>query len=80
MYSVTKQFLVDQYTRLIHDRSGATMVEYGLIAGTIGIAVLITTMSIGETLRDDIYGAVVNALSSSSGSGSSGSGSSSSSG
>lgn len=55
MYSVTKQFLVHQFTRLIHDRSGATMVEYGLLVATLSIAILLTIGSIGGTVRDDVF-------------------------
>ena len=55
MYSVTKQFLVNQFTRLIHDRSGATMVEYGLLVATLSIAILLTIGSIGGTVRDDVF-------------------------
>ena len=62
MYSVTKQFLVDQYTRLIHDRSGATMVEYGLLVATLSIAILLTVGSIGGTVRDDIFQVISNVM------------------
>ncbi|CTQ77207.1 Flp family type IVb pilin [Roseibium alexandrii] len=62
MYSVTKQFLVNQFTRLIHDRSGATMVEYGLLVATLSIAILLTVGSIGETVRDDIFQVISNVM------------------
>ncbi|MGV2978263.1 MAG: Flp family type IVb pilin [Labrenzia sp.] len=62
MYSVTKQFLVNQFTRLIHDRSGATMVEYGLLVATLSIAILLTVGSIGETVRDDVFQVISDAM------------------
>ena len=62
MYSVTKQFLVNQFTRLIHDRSGATMVEYGLLVATLSIAILLTVGSIGGTVRDDIFQVISNVM------------------
>jgi Flp pilus assembly pilin Flp len=62
MYSVTKQFLVNQFTWLIHDRSGATMVEYGLLVATLSIAILLTVGSIGETVRDDIFQVISNVM------------------
>lgn len=62
MYSVTKQFLVNQFTRLFHDRSGATMVEYGLLVATLSIAILLTVGSIGGTVRDDIFQVISNVM------------------
>jgi len=48
--------------RFLRDERGATTIEYGMIAAIIGIVVVIGAGAIGETLRDDIYGAVVAAL------------------
>ena len=47
---------------LLEDRSGATMVEYGLMVATVGVAILITFISLGETIRDDVFLAISNAM------------------
>lgn len=62
MYSVTKQFLFQRLQRLVHDRSGATMVEYGLLVATLSIAILLTVGSIGGTVRDDIFQVISNVM------------------
>ena len=49
---------------LLRDDGGATMIEYGLIAGFIGIIVLTFFSTIGEKIRDGIFGAIVTALAS----------------
>lgn len=48
--------------RFAEDRSGATAIEYGMIAGLMSIAIAATLLAIGETLRDDLFTAVSNAL------------------
>lgn len=48
--------------RFLRSESGATTIEYGLIAAIIGIVVLVGVGAIGGTLRDDVFGAVVTAL------------------
>jgi pilus assembly protein Flp/PilA len=62
MYSVTKQFLFQHLQRLVHDRSGATMVEYGLLVATLSVAILLTVGSIGGTVRDDIFQVISNVM------------------
>jgi pilus assembly protein Flp/PilA len=57
-----KNFLVRELARLAADRSGATMVEYGLLVAFISAAMLVTFVSIGETLRDDIFPVISNAM------------------
>lgn len=42
--------------------SGATAIEYALIAGGISIVILVAVISVGETVRDDLFGKVKNAL------------------
>ncbi|MCX2725206.1 Flp family type IVb pilin [Roseibium salinum] len=48
--------------RFLRDEEGATVIEYGLIAGLIGIVLLGLILSIGAAIRDDIFGAIVTAL------------------
>jgi pilus assembly protein Flp/PilA len=43
---VIAQFL----TRLIHDESGATAIEYGLIAALIAVAIITAATSVGTSL------------------------------
>jgi pilus assembly protein Flp/PilA len=38
-------------TRFCHDESGATAIEYGLIAGMIAIAIIGVITSLGTTLN-----------------------------
>ncbi|MEP3045720.1 MAG: Flp family type IVb pilin [Roseibium sp.] len=49
----------------LHDRRGATVIEYGLLVGLISVTILLTLAAIGETIRDDVFGAISAALSSS---------------
>ena len=44
------------------NESGATAIEYALIAGGISIAILVAVISVGERVRDDLFGRVATAL------------------
>jgi pilus assembly protein Flp/PilA len=48
--------------KLDRDERGATVIEYGLIVGLIGVVVMVSMTAIGSTMRDDIFGAVTTAL------------------
>ncbi|WP_269585307.1 Flp family type IVb pilin [Roseibium sp. Sym1] len=48
--------------RFLHDERGATAMEYGMIVAIIGIIIIAGFGAIGETLRDDVFGAVVSTL------------------
>lgn len=50
-------------TRFWRDESGATVVEYGSIAGLISIAILFTLAAIGTSMRDGIFEKVSTAVS-----------------
>ncbi|NBX73390.1 MAG: Flp family type IVb pilin [Alphaproteobacteria bacterium] len=39
------------YTRFLKDESGATAIEYGLIAALIGVAILVVLQSVGTELK-----------------------------
>lgn len=54
-----------QLQRFANDQTGATTIEYGLIVALISVVLLITLTAIGESIRDDVFGAVVSALGSS---------------
>lgn len=38
------------------------MIEYGLIAGLLAVAILALILGIGEGMRDDVFGAIIAAL------------------
>ncbi|MBY0530811.1 MAG: Flp family type IVb pilin [Xanthobacteraceae bacterium] len=44
------------------NENGATAIEYALIAGGISIVILAAVISVGDTVRDDLFGKVATAL------------------
>ncbi|MBO9462054.1 MULTISPECIES: Flp family type IVb pilin [unclassified Labrenzia] len=48
--------------KLDRDERGATVIEYGLIVGLIGVVVLVSMTAIGSAMRNDIFGAITTAL------------------
>jgi pilus assembly protein Flp/PilA len=48
--------------RLAADEHGATAVEYGLIAALIALTIFGTISSVGQGIRDTLYGQIVTAL------------------
>lgn len=48
--------------RFCADEAGNTAVEYGIILGLISVAIVATLTAIGETIRDDVFGAIVEAF------------------
>ncbi|GAB2186975.1 Flp family type IVb pilin [Roseibium sp. LAB1] len=48
--------------KLARDERGATVIEYGLIVGLIGVVVLVAMTGIGSAMRNDIFGAISTAL------------------
>jgi pilus assembly protein Flp/PilA len=44
------------------NENGATAIEYALIAGGISIVILTAMIAVGDTVRDDLFGKVANAL------------------
>jgi pilus assembly protein Flp/PilA len=44
------------------NENGATAIEYALIAGGISIVILAALLSVGDTVRDDLFGKISNAL------------------
>lgn len=49
--------------RFIKDRSGATAIEYALVAGLISIVIVVTVTGIGTKLNAKFIGPVSNGLS-----------------
>ena len=49
-------------SRFAGDRSGATAIEYGMIAALISIAIVIGARAIGVNIGAAFYGPIANAL------------------
>ena len=45
------------FSKLLRDESGATAIEYGLIAALIAVAAIIAMSALGANLRDTFQGA-----------------------
>ena len=50
--------------RFIADESGATAVEYGLVAALIGLAIMGTISSTGQAIKTELYEQIGNTLAS----------------
>jgi len=50
------------FTEFRKDRSGATSIEYGMIAAVVSIVILGILLILRTTLRDDIYGKISEAV------------------
>lgn len=48
--------------RFLRDESGATAMEYTMIVAVLSIITIGAFTAIGETMRDDVFGAVVSTL------------------
>ena len=48
--------------RFAADRRGATAIEYGLMVALIGMAILSTVFSMGQGIKDTLYGHITNSL------------------
>jgi Flp pilus assembly pilin Flp len=46
----------------VADRSATTAVEYGLMVALIALAIMATVFSMGQGIKDTLYGAITNAL------------------
>jgi|GEM_PF-3234039 len=49
-------------SRFLRDESAVTTIEYGLIVAILGTIIMVAFGAIGETMRDDIFGAVADTL------------------
>ena len=57
-----KTAMIQTFRGLVRDERGATAIEYALIASIISISIAAVAVSLGETVRDDLYGRVLTAL------------------
>ncbi len=53
--------LLTSSSRVLHDRSGATAIEYGLIAALIAVAAVATMTTVGQNLTS-VFGSVASSL------------------
>ncbi|WP_422041532.1 Flp family type IVb pilin [Roseibium sp.] len=53
-------------SRFANDQSGATAIEYGLIAGLLGSVIILAMVPLGTTITDDVFGTIAGALDSAS--------------
>lgn len=54
--------LSDGVGHFFADETGATAIEYALIASMISIAILGAVMSVGTTIRENFYDSIAGAL------------------
>jgi Flp pilus assembly pilin Flp len=57
-----KNSTVEFIRGFVRDEHGATAIEYALIASIISIAIATVAVTLGETVRDDLFGKVAAAL------------------
>jgi Flp pilus assembly pilin Flp len=57
-----KNALIQTFRGFVQDERGATAIEYALIASVISISIIAVAISLGGTVRDDLFGKVSNAL------------------
>jgi pilus assembly protein Flp/PilA len=48
--------------RFADDENGATAVEYGLLAALIGLTIFAAISSVGQGIKNTLYGQIVSAL------------------
>jgi pilus assembly protein Flp/PilA len=54
--------LIASVRRFMRDESGATAIEYAMIASGVGVAIASTVMSLGSAVKNNLYGNVAAAL------------------
>ncbi len=57
-----KNSTVEFIRGFVRDERGATAIEYALIASIISISIAAVAVTLGETVRDQLFGRVSNAL------------------
>jgi len=50
------------WRRFAADQRGTTAIEYGLMVALIGIAILATVFSMGQGIKNTLYGQISNSL------------------
>ena len=51
-----------QLGAFLHDRRGATAIEYAMIAALVSIAIIASVNAIGTTLKNAYYGVTANTI------------------
>ena len=55
-------FMTSYFSRFLNDTSGATAIEYAMIAAGIAIAIIATVNTLGSTVLNSKFNTVKNAL------------------
>ena len=48
--------------RFLHDESGATAIEYAMVASGIAVAIASTVTALGSAVKNNLYGNVAQAM------------------
>jgi len=54
--------MIQLFRGFVRDEGGTTAIEYALIASVISISIITVVVSLGEKVRDDLFGKVATAL------------------
>ena len=54
--------IIASVVRFMRDESGATAIEYALVASGIAVAIASTVVSLGSAVKNNLYGNVAAAL------------------
>jgi pilus assembly protein Flp/PilA len=55
-----RELLIRQLHQFVRSESGATAIEYALIAGGISVAIIVGVQTIGTTVMTNFYNGLVN--------------------
>ena len=54
--------IVASVARFMRDESGATAIEYALVASGIAVAIASTVVSLGSAVKNNLYGNIAQAM------------------
>ena len=54
--------IIASVVRFMRDESGATAIEYALVASGIAVAIASTVVSLGSAVKNNLYGNVAQAM------------------
>jgi pilus assembly protein Flp/PilA len=62
MFTFEKSAMTETLRRFLRDESGATAIEYAMIASGVGVAIASTIVALGSGVKNNLYGNVAAAL------------------
>jgi pilus assembly protein Flp/PilA len=62
MCKFSRLTMITPVLRFMRDESGATAIEYALVASGIAVAIASTVVSLGSAVKNNLYGNVATAL------------------